>query len=71
MRESASDEAPRPCIWGSGVAYAGPELTFAAAAVLALAVLAIGHRFSIDSEKICELRSICSKVPACAKSGAL
>jgi MFS family permease len=35
-------------LWGSGVAYAGPELTFAAAAVLALAVLALGHGFSID-----------------------
>ena len=35
-------------IWGSGVAYAGPELTFASAAVLALAVLALGHRFSIN-----------------------
>jgi MFS family permease len=35
-------------IWGSGVVHAGLELTFSAAAVLALSVLAIGHRFSID-----------------------
>jgi MFS family permease len=35
-------------VWGSGVAHAGPELTFGAAAVLALAVLALGHKFSIN-----------------------
>ncbi len=35
-------------IWGSGVAQAGLNLTFSAAAVLALAVLAIGHRISIN-----------------------
>jgi hypothetical protein len=35
-------------VWGSGVAHAGPELTFGAAAFLALAVLALGNRFSIN-----------------------
>ena len=35
-------------IWGSGVAQAGLTLTFSAAAFLALAVLAIGHRVSIN-----------------------
>ena len=35
-------------IWGSGVAHAGPSLTFAAAAVFALTVLALGLRFSIN-----------------------
>ncbi|MGA7394790.1 MAG: MFS transporter, partial [Terrimicrobiaceae bacterium] len=35
-------------IWGSGVANAGLNLTFSAAAILALAVLAIGHRISIN-----------------------
>ena len=35
-------------IWGMGVAYAGLDLTFAAAALVALAGLALGHRFSID-----------------------
>ena len=35
-------------IWGSGVVHAGPELTFGAASVLALAVLALGNRFSIN-----------------------
>ena len=33
---------------GTGVAHAGLDLTFAAAAVVALAVLALGHRFSIN-----------------------
>ena len=35
-------------LWGSGMAQIGPELTFGAAAVLALGVLALGHRFSIN-----------------------
>ncbi|MGA7216254.1 MAG: MFS transporter, partial [Terrimicrobiaceae bacterium] len=35
-------------VWGAGAAHAGLDLTFAGAAVLALAVLALGHRFSID-----------------------
>jgi Transmembrane secretion effector len=35
-------------IWGSGVANAGPTLTFAAAAIFALTVLALGLRFSIN-----------------------
>jgi hypothetical protein len=35
-------------IWGSGVANAGPSLTFTAAALFALAVLAFGLRFSIN-----------------------
>jgi MFS family permease len=35
-------------IWGSGVAQAGLTPTFAAATILALAVLAIGHRVSIN-----------------------
>ena len=35
-------------IWGSGVANAGLSLTFAAAAVFALTVLALGLRFSIN-----------------------
>ena len=35
-------------IWGSGVTQAGPTLTFSAAAILAVAVLAIGHRVSIN-----------------------
>jgi MFS family permease len=35
-------------IWGTGVAYAGLDLTLAVAALVALAGLAIGHRFSID-----------------------
>jgi hypothetical protein len=35
-------------VWGSGVQNAGPELTFGGAAVLAMAVLAVGHRFSIN-----------------------
>jgi hypothetical protein len=35
-------------LWGSGIANIGPELTFGAAAALALVVLALGHRFSID-----------------------
>jgi MFS family permease len=34
--------------WGTGVAYAGLDLTFAAAALVALAGLALGHRFSIN-----------------------
>ena len=35
-------------LWAAGVANAGIDLTFAAAAVVALVVLALGHRFSID-----------------------
>ena len=35
-------------IWGTGAAYAGLDLTFAAAAVVALAGLVLGHRFSIN-----------------------
>jgi MFS family permease len=35
-------------MWGWSVTHAGPTLTFSAAAILALAVLAIGHRVSID-----------------------
>jgi hypothetical protein len=35
-------------IWGSGVAHAGVEVTFAGAALLALAVLAAGQIFSIN-----------------------
>ena len=35
-------------IWGSGVANAGLSLTFAAAAVFAVTVLALGLRFSIN-----------------------
>ena len=35
-------------LWGTGAANAGLDLTFAAAAVVALAVLALGHRFSIN-----------------------
>jgi MFS family permease len=35
-------------VWATGVAHAGIDLTFAAAAVVALVVLALGHRFSID-----------------------
>ena len=35
-------------IWGTGAAYAGLHLTFAAAAVVALAGLVLGHRFSIN-----------------------
>ena len=35
-------------IWGSGVAHAGPGVTFAAAAALAVAVFALGSRFSIN-----------------------
>jgi Transmembrane secretion effector len=35
-------------LWGSEIANIGPELTFGAAAALALVVLALGHRFSID-----------------------
>jgi MFS family permease len=35
-------------IWGWSVTHAGPTLTFSAAAIFALAVLAIGHRVSID-----------------------
>jgi MFS family permease len=35
-------------IWGSGVTQAGLNLTFGAAALLAFAVLAIGHRASIN-----------------------
>jgi MFS family permease len=35
-------------LWAAGVAHAGIDLTFAAAAVVALVVLALGHRFSID-----------------------
>jgi MFS family permease len=35
-------------IWGSGVAHAGVEVTFAGAALLALAVLAAGQMFSIN-----------------------
>jgi len=35
-------------IWGSGVTQAGPTLTFSAAAILGVAVLAIGHRVSIN-----------------------
>ena len=35
-------------IWGSGVAHAGPGVTFAAAAALAVAVFALGFRFSIN-----------------------
>jgi MFS family permease len=34
--------------WGTGVAHAGLDLTFAAAAVVALAVLVMGYRFSIN-----------------------
>jgi hypothetical protein len=35
-------------IWGSGVTQFGSSLTFAAAAILAVAVLAVGHRASIN-----------------------
>ncbi len=35
-------------IWGASVTHGGLSLTFFAAAILALAVLAIGHRASID-----------------------
>ena len=35
-------------LWATGVANAGLDLTFAAAAVVAVIVLAIGHRFSIN-----------------------
>ena len=35
-------------VWGTGVAHAGLDLTFAAAAVAALAGLALGYRFSIN-----------------------
>ena len=35
-------------LWATGVAHIGLDLTFLVAAVLALAVLAIGHRFSIN-----------------------
>jgi len=35
-------------LWATGVVHAGLDLTFLVAAVLALAVLAIGHRFSIN-----------------------
>jgi hypothetical protein len=35
-------------IWGMGVAHAGLDLTFAAASLVALAGLALGHRFSIN-----------------------
>ena len=35
-------------VWGTGVTHAGPELTFDGAALLALTVLALGHRFSIN-----------------------
>jgi MFS family permease len=35
-------------IWGSGVAHIGPHWTYAAAAFVALAVLALGFRFSIN-----------------------
>ena len=34
--------------WGTGVAHAGLDLTFSAAGVVALAVFALGHRFSIN-----------------------
>ena len=34
--------------WATGAAIAGLDLTFAAAAVVALVVLALGHRFSIN-----------------------
>ena len=34
--------------WGIGVAHAGIDLTFSAAGVVALAVFALGHRFSIN-----------------------
>jgi MFS family permease len=35
-------------LWATGVANAGLDLTFAAAGILALVVLAVGHRFSIN-----------------------
>jgi hypothetical protein len=35
-------------LWATGVAHVGLDLTFPVAAVLALAVLALGHRFSIN-----------------------
>ena len=35
-------------IWGTGAADAGLDLTFAAAALVALAGVALGHRFSIN-----------------------
>ena len=35
-------------LWGTGVAHVGLDLTLGVAAVLALAVLALGHRFSIN-----------------------
>ena len=38
-------------LWATGVAHAGVDLTFAAAAVTALVVLALGHRFSINFAK--------------------
>jgi len=35
-------------LWATGVANVGLDLTFAVAAILALAVLALGHRFSLN-----------------------
>jgi MFS family permease len=35
-------------LWGTGVAHAGLDLTLATAAVVALVVLVLGHRFSIN-----------------------
>jgi MFS family permease len=35
-------------LWGTGVSQVGLDLTFAVAGILALIVLAVGHRFSID-----------------------
>jgi hypothetical protein len=35
-------------IWGTGVAHAGLDLTFAGASLVALVGLALGHRFSIN-----------------------
>jgi MFS family permease len=35
-------------LWATGVANVGLDITFAAAAVIALVVLALGHRFSIN-----------------------
>ena len=40
--------APLPLYGGRGVANAGLDLIFAAAALVALAGLALGHRFSIN-----------------------
>ena len=47
-------------IWGSGVTHAGLATTFSSAAIFALAVLAIGHRVSINFAA--ETRVLCSPI---------